>query len=71
METIPNKHLFVFVHQKFFQNQECPFNACVPWLLFPHLFRLFGNGVPDNVPCNIAICADHTTFHLKFNQTFD
>ena len=54
-------------------SQEYPVNAGVPQvsILGPTLFLLFINDLPDDVICNIAICADDTTLYSKGNQASD
>ena len=48
-------------------SQEYPVNATVPpeSILGPTFFLLYINGFPDDVICNIAICADDTTLYSK------
>ena len=43
----------------------------VSYILGPTLFLLYINDLPDNVTCNIAICADDTTLYSKCDQAFD
>ena len=54
-------------------SQECRVNAGVPQgsILCPTLFLLYINDFPDDVICNIAIYADDTTLHSKFDQASD
>ena len=51
-------------------SQEYPVNAGVPQgsILGLTLFLLYINDLPDNVICNIAICADDATLYSKCNQ---
>ena len=37
-------------------------------ILSPTLFLLYINDLPDNVICNIAICADDATLYSKCDQ---
>ena len=48
-------------------SQEYPVNAGVPQgsILGPTLFLLYINELPDDVICNIAICADDSTLYSK------
>ena len=52
-------------------SQEYPVNAGVPEgsILFPTLFLLYINDLPDDAICNIAIYADDTTLFPKCNRT--
>ena len=40
-------------------------------ILGPILFRLYINGPPDDVICNIGIYADDTTLYFKYDQASD
>ena len=40
-------------------------------ILGPTLFVLYTNDLPDDVICNIAICADGTTLYSKCGQVSD
>ena len=53
--------------------QEYPVNAGVPEgsILVPTLFLLYINDLPDDVICDIAICADDTTLYSKCDQASD
>ena len=54
-------------------SQEYTVNAGVPkWSIFgPALFLLYINGLLDDVICNIAIYADHSTLYSKCYQASD
>ena len=54
-------------------SQEYPVNAGFPQgpILDPTLFLLYINDLPDDVICNIAICADDTTLYSKCDQASD
>ena len=54
-------------------SQEYPVNAGVPQssILGPTLFLLYINDLPDDVMCNIAICADDNTLYSKCDQASD
>ena len=54
-------------------SQEYSVNAGVPQgsILGPTLFLLYINDLPDNVICDIAIYAEHTTFYSKCDQASD
>ena len=47
-------------------SQEYPVDAGVPQgsILGPTLFELIIDGLPDDVICNIATCADDTACYL-------
>ena len=53
--------------------QEYPVNVGVPpgSILGPTLFLLYSNDLPDDVICDIAICADDTTLYSKCDRTSD
>ena len=54
-------------------SQEYPVNAGVPRgsILGSTLFLLYINDLPDDVICNIGICADDTTLYSKCDQASD
>ena len=66
-----NRHLRVVLDGK--SSQEYPVNAGVPQgsILGPTLFPLYINDLPDDVICDIAICADDTTLYSKCDQASD
>ena len=59
------RQLRVVLDGKF--SQEYPVNAGDPQgsILGPKLFLLYNNYIPDDVICDIAICADNTTLYSK------
>ena len=54
-------------------SQEYPVNAVVPQgsIFVKTFFLSYINDLPDDVICNIAICADDTTFYSKCDQASD
>ena len=71
MGFLSNRRLRVVLDWK--SSQEYPVNAGVPqgFILGPTLFLLYINDLPDDVICNIAICAADTTLYSKCDQAFD
>ena len=68
---LSNRRLRVVLDGK--SSQEYPVNAGVPQgsILGPTLFLLYINDLPDDVICNIAICADDTILYSKCDQASD
>ena len=68
---LSNRQLRVVLDGK--SSQEYPVNVGVPQgsVLGPTLFLLYINYVPDNVICDIAICADDTTLYSKCGRASD
>ena len=54
-------------------SQEYAVDAWVPQdsILGPTLFLLYINDLPDDVICNLAICADDITLYSKCDQASD
>ena len=68
---LSNRRLLVVLDGK--SSQEYPVNAGVPQgsILGPTLFLLYINDLPDDVICDIAICADDTTLYSKCDRASD
>ena len=68
---LSNRRLPVVLDGK--SSQEYPVNAGVPQgsIVGPALFLLYINDVPDDVICDIAICADDTTIYSKCDRASD
>ena len=66
-----NRWLLVVLDGK--SSQKYPVNAGVPQgsILGHTLFLLHINGLPDDVICDIAICADDTALYSKCDQASD
>ena len=62
---LSNRWLRVVLDGK--SSQEYPVTAGFPQgsILGPTLFELYINDLPDDVICNIGICADDTTLYSK------
>ena len=71
LSFLSNRWLQVVLNEK--SSQEYPINAGVPQgsILGPTFFLLYINDLPDDVICNIAICADDTTLYSKCDQMSD
>ena len=69
---LSNKRLRMMVLNGKF-SPEYPVNAGVlkGHLLGPVLFLLYINDLPDDVVCNIAICADDTTLYANCDEASD
>ena len=54
-------------------SQEYQVDVGVPQgsILGPTLFLQYINDLPDNLICNIAVCADDTTLYSKCDQASD
>ena len=68
---LSNRQFWVVLDYK--PSQKYPVNTGVPqgFILGPTLFLLYINDLPDNVICNIVICADDTTLYSKCDHAFD
>ena len=68
---LSNRQLCVVQDGK--SSQKYPVNAGVPQrsILGLTLFLLYINDLPDDVICNIGVCADDTTLYSKCDQASD
>ena len=68
---LSNRRLRVVLDRK--SSQEYPVNVGVPQgsILGPTLFLLYINDLPDDIICDIGICADDTTFYSKCDRASD
>ena len=68
---LSNRRLRVVLGGK--SSQEYPINVGVPQgsILGPTLFLLYINDLPDDVICDIAICADDNTLYSKCDRASD
>ena len=68
---LSNRQLRVVLDESF--SQEYPVNAGVPQgsILGPTLLLLYINDLPDDIICDIGICADDTAFYSKCDRASD
>ena len=68
---LSNRRLRVVLDGK--SSEEYPVNAGVPQssIIGPALFVLYINDLPDDVICDIAICADDTALYSKCGRASD